>query len=686
MKQTYDVVVIGAGSGGLTAASGFNKIGKKVLLIEREHMGGECTNSGCIPSKALLHHAKTFCHTYTLAGDTEELQTFRKKAFDQTRSIIHGVLEHETPEVFKAQGIDVAQGEAEFVSPCSVKVGEQEYEFKHAVIATGSSPRTLSIAGVEEKDILTNQNLFALERLPAKLLIVGGGPIGLEMGQAFAMLGSQVTILDISDRFARLEDPAISKIAHEHFESLGISIHLGASIERVENKLAFIKKGDKNVQVAYDKLLFAVGRVPNLPLGLALAGIRSDEHGILVDSQHRTSNKSVYAVGDVASRLKFTHTADDSARAVVTRVASHGLLWAKSNKAVPKVTYTEPEMAQVGLSYAEAQNKYPESELMRIEVPFSEVDRAVTDRATDGLLVVVARRLSGVILGANLIGPRAGELITPFTLAIDHKISLWSLRSTIYAYPTYSLIIKKAGDKFLAEQMASLRTDLFNLLKRNAPKFVAALLWLTLLWQLYSYQTSHDMTVTDTALMVFDFVTMTAWGPLVYILFYAIRPVTFFPATALTILAGVFFGLWWGAFLTVIAATLSASVAYGVGRFFGSDLKLEDSVFGNWVEALRENTFEAILTMRLIFLPFDGISYAAGILKTSFLPFVGATFLGILLGTTTFVSIGASLDIEEFKMDGISLDIVDPWYIALSGLILVVSIGLARLLRRWRAQ
>ncbi len=690
-KQPYDVVVIGAGSGGLTAAVGFSKVGKKVLLVEKEHMGGECTNSGCIPSKALLHHAKEYHAAIKVAGESAEGEAFRAHAFSHVKKIVGGILAEETPEVFEKLGIDVVMGEAEFISKCAVKVEDTEYHYKTAVITTGSHPRLLHVPGLAESEVLTNQNLFALEAVPEKTLIVGSGPIGLEMGQALAMLGSHVTIATIDTEFARLEDEAIRPIISKCFEELGIKIETSAFIQRVENGEAIFdqKAGDTIIDtfsIPFDKILVAVGRMPNLPKGLDVAGITYDEHGIAVDSQHRTSNQYVYAVGDVAQRLKFTHTADDSARQVVTRIASKGWLRVNTKKAVPKVTYTSPEMAQVGLSWAEAQAKYKPEQLMRIEVPFSENDRAKTDEQTFGLLVVIARRLNGAVLGAHIIGANAGELIAPFTLAIDNKISLWKLRRTIYAYPTYSLVIKKAGDVFFAEQLGSLKTDLFNLLKRNLPKIIAGLLWITLLLFLSRYKATHGMNTTETALMIFDFVSMTAWGPLVYILFYTIRPITFFPATALTILSGIFFGFIWGTMLTVIAATLSSVVAYSVGRFFGKDLRLEDSFFGNWVQALQRNTFEAILTMRLIFLPFDGVSYFAGILKANFLPFVSATFLGILLGTATFVSIGASLNLEEFKMEGFSFSILEPQFLALSAGIFVASLGISKILKRWRAE
>lgn len=689
--HSYDVVVIGAGSGGLTAASGFRKIGKRVLLVEREHMGGECTNFGCIPSKALLHHAKAFHAAHRLTGDSQSLASYRNEAFTYVRSVVDEVLAHETPDIFRQRGIDVVFGEAEFVTPCSIAVDSTEYTYKNAVIATGSRPRRLDILGIEDKDVLTNENLFDLTSIPERLLIVGGGPIGLEMGQALAMLGSQVTIVDVNDRFAHLEDPAISPLMQQTFANLGVTIHLNATVAEATNKIATVEiKNDTDKadvsrqQVMYDKVLFAVGRVPNFPQGLDVAGIKASDRCIQVDSQYRTSNQYVYAVGDVTQRLKFTHTADDTARQVVKRVASRGLLRVKKQKAVPKVTYTEPEIAQVGLSHEAALTKYSEEEIMRVEVSFSEVDRATTD-GTSGLAVVTARRLTGAVLGANIFGPRAGELITPFTLAIDQKISLWRLQSTIYAYPTYSLIIKKVADTFVAEQLTSLKQDILALLKRQAPKLIALVFWISLIVWFQHYKVSNSLSYQDLALQLYEFFTGTMYGPLVYIVLYAIRPLIFFPATLLTALSGALFGLWGGIIYTVIGENLSANFAYWIGRFFGNDWKLEDSPIGNWIEALRNRPFESVLFMRLFYFPFDFTNYASGILKVKWVAYALATVIGIMPGLTVFVALGASVNIERFKMDGITFDAFDPRFIALSVAIFIISVLLSRLLKRWKA-
>lgn len=686
MTENYDVVVVGAGSGGLTSAVGLAKVGKKVLLIEREHLGGECTNSGCIPSKALLHHAKTYAAAIAISGNTDNTERYRTAAFHYVRGKINEILAEETPAHFANIGITVVMGEAVFTGTHSLKVGDTDYYFKQAIIATGSSPRLISVPGLNTSDILTNQNLFKLEAIPEHTLIIGGGPIGMEMGQALSYLGSKVTIADTGNRFGKLEDPTVAKILEQTFLDQGITLLSNASIQTCTNKIAtFITNANDgevaSALVTYDKVLLAIGRVPNLPTGLETAAIVYDNGGITVDSQYLTSNKRIYALGDVADKFKFTHQADDSARAVVTKIVSRGFLRIKS-KAIPKVTYTQPEIAQVGLSWETAVAEHGAQRLHRLEVPFSTNDRARTDDATSGVLVVIVRRLSGKIIGAHIAGPAAGEIIAIFTLAIDNKLSLWKLRRTIYAYPTYARIIQKAGDYFFAAQIASLKSDLVLATKTIIPKLLLLGLWVTGLVALYQYQASTGNTLSQSSLALFAFITTTTLGPLLYILAYTVRPLTFFPGTALTILSGVFFGWWWGIVYTIIAANLSATLAYVVGRYFGGNLKLETSFFGRYVEACRQSPFITILTMRLLFLPFDGVNYAAGIIKIPYLPYIVATIIGTLLGIATFVSIGASLSVEQFAKNGFSTDAIDSKFLLMSAGIFLTSLIVSKLLKK----
>lgn len=684
MELKYDVVVIGAGSGGLTSAVGLSKIGKKVLLVERDHIGGECTNSGCIPSKAFLHHAKSYHAAVTISGENGHTENYRREAFNYVRTKIQETLQYETPEHFKKMGIDVMQGDASFIGPRSIKVNNQTVTFKRVIIATGSSPRMIEIPGLNPAKTLTNQNLFTLESIPARIVIVGAGPIGLEMGQALALLGSAVTILDNGPLFAKLEDEAIQPIVKASFEALGITILHNAHLHHIEGTKAYITHSDMatEVEVVFDKILLAIGRTANIPLGLKTAGIKATAQGITVNASYQTTNKRVYALGDVADAMKFTHVADAVARGVVTYIATKGLVRYKAT-AIPKVTYTQPELAQVGLSQAEAETQFGPHNIHRIEVPYSQNDRARTDSAELGVMVVIVKRLSGKILGAHIAGERAGELIAVFTLAIDQNISLWKLRRTIYAYPTYALLIKKAGDTFFAVQISTIKKDLRNYAIKIIPKLLILVIWASGLWVLYSYQQVSGRSVGETSLALFTFISGSAWGPLLYIIAYTIRPITFLPSTALTILAGVFFGLWGGILYTIIGANLSALIAYAIGRFFsGKNTTLTDGTMGRFVGPMRRNPFMSILTMRLLFLPYDAVNYGAGFLKIPLVPYVLATFVGTLLGIATFVALGASISIEEFTKNGITVNAINPTFLIISALIFAASFIVATFVKR----
>lgn len=685
MSTAYDVVVIGAGAGGLTSAVGLAKVGKRVLLIEKDRLGGECTYAGCIPSKALLHTAKRYHESLKLSGPTERNYAYRHSALNYVRQKVSAVAAEETAEHFTHLGITVLAGEALFVGPRSIQVNEKIYTFKKAIIATGSTPRLLNLPGVKPEELLTNQNFFTLTNLPEKLLVIGAGPIGLELGQALSYLGSEVTIVESGAIFARLEDAAIRPIIEAKFRELGITIYTSATITKCTAGVAELTLntpggGVSTEHLPYDKILLAVGRVAELPPGLAAAEVKSVETGILVNHNWQTSNRHVYALGDVASRLKFTHAADDAGRQVVAHIVSHGLLPVKE-KVVPKVTYTDPEMGQVGLSWQDAITEYGEVNLFRIEVPLVHNDRARTDDTTEGVLIVVAKRLSGTILGAHMIGPRAGELISTLTLAMENKLSLYRLRSTVFPYPTYSLLLKRAGDYFLSTQISTLKADLYRLALRQLPKITAVLIWLYLLIVLNDYRATYGLTVTELALRLFEFITATAWAPLLYVIAYTLRPLIFFPGTLLTILSGIFFGLW-GIPLTIAGAALSSILAYGVGHFFSTSLSTLTNTLKNWTTPLRAHPFLTILTMRLTFFPFDLVAYGSGILRVRFIPFLLATIVGTILGITTFVSLGASLSLDEFIKNGITADAIDSKFILLSFVLFATSFLISKMLQR----
>jgi uncharacterized membrane protein YdjX (TVP38/TMEM64 family) len=318
--------------------------------------------------------------------------------------------------------------------------------------------------------------------------------------------------------------------------------------------------------------------------------------------------------------------------------------------------------------------------ITRISLPYSASDRAVTDSHADGQMIIFVKCLTGRIVGANIVGHQASGLIAILGLAIDQRISMWKLRNTIFAYPTYALLLKKAGDEFLAHTARYWKQDISRMLWRLLPKIVALVFWATLIWAFKNYQWSNDYSYRDMMVMLFEFFTTTIWGPVLYMIIYAIRPLIFFPATLLTALSGALFGLWWGLVYTAIGENASANLAYWIGRFFGKNAHLSDSPLGGWITTLREKPFVSVLFMRLFYVPFDLTNYGSGILQVPWRAYAIATVIGIIPGMATFVALGASIkDINNFSL---SYDAFSFGNLALAITIFVASIILVKYLRR----
>lgn len=481
MKNTYDAIIIGSGSAGLTASIGLTKVGKKVLLIEKNHVGGECTNSGCVPSKTLIHLAREYFEAKRLAGNSVNLKEFRESILEKVREKILEIREEDVVAL-KNVGIKTVKDFAKFIDKNTVQVGDKKYTAKNIIIATGSSPLTVSIKGLAQENILTNENIFDLQEIPQNLLIYGGGPIACEMAQAFAHLGSNVSIVIRGKHILSREETEIIEETEKNFKALGIRIFNHSEIEVCENKIAQIKSldSDKKYKIEFNYLLMGLGRTPNLDgLDLEKAEIKYNKKGIIVDKHYRTSQKNIFAVGDISSAFKFTHAADDQARHVVKKIL---LPFAKAEqRQIPRVTYLDEEVAAVGLSWKECVKKYGEDRIVKLFLPWNTADRAKTDEEKYGLAMVFAKRLSGKILGAVLTGKQAGEMINFFTLAMDNKISLWKINKIIFPYPVRSLLIKKLSDQFVAFTFANLKSDLWKLFKSSAYKIIAVITIVVLL-------------------------------------------------------------------------------------------------------------------------------------------------------------------------------------------------------------
>jgi pyruvate/2-oxoglutarate dehydrogenase complex dihydrolipoamide dehydrogenase (E3) component len=471
-RERYHLVVVGAGTGGLVTAAIGAALGAKVALVERHLMGGDCLNVGCVPSKAVLRAARAWAETREAAARfgapvaTGEGDFGR--AMERMRRIRAGIAPHDSAERFRELGVDVFLGEGRFASGKTLRVGGETLRFRRAVIASGARAAVPPVPGLEGAGYLTNETIFSLTALPRRLAVIGGGPIGCEMAQAFARFGSEVTLLDMAERILTKDDAAAARVVARALERDGVRLLMGAQLRRVERqgdvRLVQVEHAGGAETIACDALLVAAGRAPNVEgLGLHRAGVRCGERGVEVDDRMRTSNPRIYAVGDVASRFQFTHAADAQARLVVRNALFFGRAKA-SDLVVPWVTYTSPELAQVGLT-AEAADAAG-VEVDTITVTMEDLDRARLDGATEGFLRVHLQKGSDTIVGATLVGERAGELISQLTQAMVAGVGLGKLGETIFPYPTHAEVLRRAADAWRRTKLTPNAQRAFDLFFR----------------------------------------------------------------------------------------------------------------------------------------------------------------------------------------------------------------------------
>jgi pyruvate/2-oxoglutarate dehydrogenase complex dihydrolipoamide dehydrogenase (E3) component len=457
-QLTPDLCVIGAGSGGLSVAAAAAQFGVDVVLIERGEMGGDCLNYGCVPSKSLIAAAKR-AHTMRSSGPFGIKPLEPAVEFDRVHDHVHEVIAAIAPndsvERFTGMGVNVIKGEARFRDKETVIANGHEIKARRFVIATGSSPALPPIPGIERVSYFTNETIFGNKQKIDKLIVVGGGPIGMELAHAFRRLGSEVAVLEAFKPLAK-EDPELAEVVLRQLESEGVEIIADARIERFEPfgdriQVRFTR-GGQSYAIDGSHLLLATGRRSNIEkLNLDNAGVRHDRTGIKVDRGLRTSNKRIYAIGDVTGGLQFTHVANYHA-SVVIKNALFRLPAKVDNDVLPRVTFTDPELAQIGLTEAEAREKHGNVHVYRW--PFSDNDRAQAERATDGFVKVITTK-RGRVLGASMVGDHAGELIQMWSLAMHKKMKISALASVVSPYPTLSEINKRAAITYYLPSLSS---------------------------------------------------------------------------------------------------------------------------------------------------------------------------------------------------------------------------------------
>ena len=450
-RGRYHLAVVGGGTAGLVSAMGAAGLGARVALVERALLGGDCLVTGCVPSKALLRSARAAADARR-AGAVGVRVTGVEADFGavmrRMRERRADISPHDSASRLRSAGVDVYFGEARLKSPSTMEVGGRTLTFRRAVIATGGRAAVPQIPGLSSVPFLTNETLFSLTGLPRRLAVIGAGPIGCEMAQAFARLGSVVTLVEQAPRVLPSEDADAAAIVAARMVEDGVAIETGASVAAVHQEadgiVVRLERGDARREFSCDQLLIAVGRAPNIEgLDLAAAGVAADRNGVTVDDRLRTSNPRIFAAGDVCSPFKFTHAADAAARIVIQNALFFGRARA-SALVIPWCTYTDPEVAHVGwLPDAARRHGY---QVETITVPLDQVDRAVVDEERDGFVRILHAR--GRMLGCTIVASRAGEMIGLAAYALKQGGRLGDLGSVIYPYPTLTNAFRAAGDVF----------------------------------------------------------------------------------------------------------------------------------------------------------------------------------------------------------------------------------------------
>ena len=451
VEHKADLCIIGAGSAGLSVAAVAAQIGVSVVLIERNRMGGECLNTGCVPSKALLAAAKaaqTVRNAKAFGVDaTPEIDFDRVHA--HVRRVIDAIAPHDSVKRFEQLGVHVIRGEARFSGPHTIAVDGKHIQARRIVIATGSEPAIPPLPGLDQVEFFTNENIFENKTLPGHLIIVGGGPIGMEIGQAYRRLGSAVTIVEREKAIPK-DDQELARLLLQRLEAEGVVIREGVDVKSVHRSggaiALTIEQARQTIQIDGTHLLVATGRKPRVgSLALEAAGVEHNEKGIVVDKHLQTTIRGVYAAGDVIDGPRFTHVCSYHA-GIVIKNAMFRLSAKVDYRSLPWVTYTDPELAQVGMTEDQAR-KHQGDDVRIIRVPYTSNDRAQTELHADGMLKLIATR-GGRVLGASILGVNAGELSHLWVVAIEQKLRLRDMAQIIAPYPTWGELNKAAAAEF----------------------------------------------------------------------------------------------------------------------------------------------------------------------------------------------------------------------------------------------
>lgn len=458
-KYDYDVVVIGGGAGGLTASGICASFGAKTALIERHRLGGDCTWTGCVPSKALLHIAKEIVRIQNIGALGVECQP-PTVDFARVMQSVRATRQHiyedaDSPELMAKRGVEVFEGTAGFRDSHSIDLSTngqtRSISFRSAIITAGGTSLVIPIKGLDQIEYLTNDTLFEIESCPEHLVILGNGPIGIEMAQAFNTLGSKVSVIGLDEHLLIRDEPRCAELIHTRLAAQGVIFCSGQTIHEITKsgsayQFAVGPISGATTNITGDTLLVAIGRKPMLEaLKLENAGVKFEKSGIPVDKHCRTNRKHIFAAGDVTTFMKFTHVAENMGKTAAINAVMRLPLYSHEQHLVPWVTYTDPECAHIGSTAGQLRARNVKFDT--IEFPYGKIDRAVTEHADEGHIIIHANP-NGKILGAHAVGVQAGEIISEYTLAMKNGLKLSNISDTVHAYPTMLLGARRAADQY----------------------------------------------------------------------------------------------------------------------------------------------------------------------------------------------------------------------------------------------
>lgn len=671
--KKYDYIVIWAGSGGLTMAISLASAHKDVLLIEWKHFGWDCTNTGCVPSKALID----FAHKNPQAIS---------QAMEHVRTVRQWFLDHENSDYFSSRyNLDSVLGFAHFVNKNTVCVNEQYYSFDRCVIATWSRPLIPDIPWLEAIWYYTSDNFFEIQGNLSQLTIIGWGYIACELANACAKLGVLVTILQRNEDLIPHEDRDARLIMKEQLEKLWVKIHCSVADMRIQNnKLLFTSQG-QIYEWDSDAILIAAGRTVDLSkLELENAQLKYDKNWIIVNDTNRTSNNKIFAIGDcVSGNPKFTHRADHEALNLFKRFLIP-LFWPKQYRddSLPSTIYTDYEISQVWYTSDQLNALFHVNDYKTIKKGFSENDKAIIQWETQGYISIHFSRLSWKILGATIVCKWSSEMIGLLTYAINNGVSAYSLANQIFQYPVKSHLIKKICQEFVVKTLRNIWWELQWWLRTHAFKIAAILFWSLLLWLFFIYQHNTGSSFAQLGSDMLGFFATNMRGPALFMSFYAFRTLILFPAGITTIMGGILFGPVWWCVYVYLGENISASIARAVWKYLGnSSLPGKTKGLMNSIKKyLKGNDFISTLMLRLIPVNFDMVNYACGIFGVKRKPYALATAFGIIPGMVTYVLVGATFHwVRSFDFSNIKLN---NHYLLISWALYLISFALAFLVKK----